>query len=81
MWIGLYHDYTAFKWTDGSQFDYSNWDIHSMQPDESSQGSYSVVSKTGSYHDYMWWDDPNWYDNIFVCKKPINTNSINEPNT
>jgi len=51
-WIGL-NDVVKegdYKWSDGSSFDYSNWD--SGEPNPSGSEDYIVINSKGKWHDY-----------------------------
>ena len=66
IWLGGSdtHKEGSWIWSDGTQWDYSDWS--SGQPDDAGSGQGCLE---GNWHDLKWDDDYCTRENLFLCKK------------
>ena len=78
LWIGLERRNNSFEWTDGSTFDYKNWDT--SQPDNLDDPTHKCVEIWDYRSPYSLIG--RWHDTIctrkysYVCKKPRSGNNV-----
>ena len=73
-WIGLERAGNSFAWSDGSEFDYQNW--NAGEPNHWNEKCVSQYHEAGKSHHEKWNDETCHSLVSFICKKPAMGNNL-----